>query len=621
MRRPRARARLGLLGGAALLTLAAAQPSGDQGQGQDQNSAQGTPKSILPEGVFGTPPALRPAPIAPAPGEFPATGNEPAAPTAGAPPASAGSVNPSIDANVPPPGTPGPALTAVNPLDTAAPTADLSAVGLLGPAEGGFAPGVFAGSNGRFLAALMARMTAPIASRWAHVALVRALASTAPPPPGIHPADWIAARVTLLMRLGEGDVAHALAERVSIDRYTPKLYQAAFDASLAAADPAGLCPIALTGQSLSKRVVWRLATAMCAGFAGDDIGAAQGFDNLRSIGAEADTIDSFDVTLAERLASSAGVGTRTANVEWGGAETINLYRLGLGVASGAPLPEQFLRALPAPASGWLFRAANAPDATRAAVALAAGAQGVVGSGELAAFYAALAGDPSSAAVGGDTAARLRAAYAGSPANRLVAMRALWDANPGADRYGALVLTAGAAINLPPNKRFAAYAPDLMASAFAGGRADLAMRWWPVADAEGGRARDLAWAYAAVAGGTEASRGRLDAWVKAERGDGTAADAADHHARLLVAVLSGLGRGGDLGGQYRSAPLADAWTAAIDGAAAAGRAGEVVVLAATGLQAGWADVPPAHLEHIVAALVRVGRAGDARLIAAEAVTRG
>jgi len=616
VRQPRARARLGLLGGAALLTLAAAQPSGDQGQ--NQNEDQGAPKSILPEGMFGTPPALRPAPVAPAPAGTPAAGDEPAAPE-GAPTASAGLANPTIDANAPQPGQPGPALTVVNPLDTAAPTADLSAVGLIGPAEDGFVPGVFAGSNGRFLTALMARMTAPIASRWAHIALVRALASTAPPPAGVHPADWIAARVTLLMRLGEGDVAHALAERVSIDRYTPKLYQAAFDASLAAADPAGLCPIALTGQSLSKRVVWRLATAMCAGFAGDDIGAAQGFDNLRSGEADANTVDPFDITLAERLASSAGAGTRTANVEWGEAGTINLYRLGLGVASGAPLPELLLRALPPPASGWLFRTANAADATRAAVALSAGAQGIVGSGELAAFYAALAGDPSSGGVGGDTAAHLRAAYAGSPADRLAAMRALWDANPGAERYGALVLTAGAAINLPPNKRFAAYAPDLMASALAGGRADLAMRWWPIANAEGGRARDLAWAYAAVAGSAEGSVRRLDAWAKAAGSDD--AGAADHRARLLTAALTGLGLGGDLGRAYRAAPLADAWTAAIDGAAAAGHAGEVVVLAATGLQAGWADVPPAHLEHIVAALVRVGRVGDARLIAAEAVTRG
>ena len=45
-----------------------------------------------------------------------------------------------------------------------------------------------------------------------------------------------------------------------------------------------------------------------------------------------------------------------------------------------------------------------------------------------------------------------------------------------------------------------------------------------------------------------------------------------------------------------------------------------LLAATGLQGGWADVPPAHVEAIVAALVACGRMTEARLFAAEAVTR-
>jgi len=61
--------------------------------------------------------------------------------------------------------------------------------------------------------------------------------------------------------------------------------------------------------------------------------------------------------------------------------------------------------------------------------------------------------------------------------------------------------------------------------------------------------------------------------------------------------------------------------AIDAAAAGRRTGEVVILAATGLQGDWRDVPPLHLAHIVAALRRIGRSAEARLIAAEAVTRG
>ena len=65
---------------------------------------------------------------------------------------------------------------------------------------------------------------------------------------------------------------------------------------------------------------------------------------------------------------------------------------------------------------------------------------------------------------------------------------------------------------------------------------------------------------------------------------------------------------------------DTQAKAPDAAAAGGRMGEVVVLAATGMQGGWSSVPPAHLYHIIAGLTRVGRSFEARLIAAEAVTR-
>jgi hypothetical protein len=91
--------------------------------------------------------------------------------------------------------------------------------------------------------------------------------------------------------------------------------------------------------------------------------------------------------------------------------------------------------------------------------------------------------------------------------------------------------------------------------------------------------------------------------------------------MLVAVLSGLGqargRGWDRDG---ITPVSNRWTAALAGAARRRAVGEVALLAATGLQGGWADVPPAHVEAIVAAYVACGQGAQARLIAAEAVTR-
>src|SRR5258707_15887782 len=64
-----------------------------------------------------------------------------------------------------------------------------------------------------------------------------------------------------------------------------------------------------------------------------------------------------------------------------------------------------------------------------------------------------------------------------------------------------------------------------------------------------------------------------------------------------------------------------WTRMIDGAAALGQPGTVIALSGTGLQTpGWANVPGAHLYHILAALERTGQDFTARMIAAEALSR-
>ena len=89
------------------------------------------------------------------------------------------------------------------------------------------------------------------------------------------------------------------------------------------------------------------------------------------------------------------------------------------------------------------------------------------------------------------------------------------------------------------------------------------------------------------------------------------DEAIAYADLLLAALCD---------DYEIDAPANSWTRAIDAAAKAGRTGEVVVLAASALQGAWADVPPAHFAHLVAALVAVGRGHEARMIVAEAVMR-
>ena len=53
-------------------------------------------------------------------------------------------------------------------------------VGSLNPADVGLGDNAFGASSGAFLSTLMRRMDAPIASRWAHIALARRIARQAP---------------------------------------------------------------------------------------------------------------------------------------------------------------------------------------------------------------------------------------------------------------------------------------------------------------------------------------------------------------------------------------------------------------------------------------------------------
>jgi len=101
----------------------------------------------------------------------------------------------------------------------------------------------------------------------------------------------------------------------------------------------------------------------------------------------------------------------------------------------------------------------------------------------------------------------------------------------------------------------------------------------------------------------------------------------HRARLLAAALAGLGRLD--AGEIREADGTfnlglqeeNIWTRHLDRVARARRAGLVALISAIGMQAdSWIGVPPRHLYHIVRAYRLAGREPEARMIAAEAISR-
>lgn len=558
--------------------------------------AGGAPKSLLPDDLDVAPPV----------------GTAEQAPSQmGEAPGAAGGFAPSAGPVIPAEPLPLPEPEKKDPLaELAGPTMAPERAGILVPALGGYSANLFEGADARFLATLLGRLDAPLASRWAQIMLQRALLTVADAPANLNPADWVAARALALQAMGAGADAHRLVSRIAIDRYTERLYSAALLTSLATADPMALCPLSPTARALTQTPTWELADAMCLSILGDDVGAAALFDGLR----RRQALSGFDIGLAERVASAAGGGRRGANPEWTEVTGLTAWRLGLASAAGLEIPAGLLEQATPAQKGWIVRLPGQSIALRAAEAPVAAATGAISSAEINRILAAEAGTLDPGAVAGSPGGQLRTAnVAASTADRVAALKALWGrARPGTlAHYGWQVAAAPAAARLPASSGLAEDAPAIAASLVSAGITAPAAQWWRAAEGADKAVRSALWAeLVAVSNAVPVESGFYDGW---------ASQVSPHRAQLLAAGLRGLGRG-DVGAAA-AAPLDNDWTRALDKAVAARRAGEVILLSATGLQGSWADVPPDYLRRIAAALTSVGYAAEARLIVAEAATRG
>ena len=561
--------------------------------GQDAGPNRDAPKSLLPPG-FDTPapaPSAAPAPL------LPGTTTPPAdAAPAEQPPLLAPQ---SGDATPP----------AFMETQIAAALPPGAPIGIIDATSGAFGADAFAGSNGRFLAGLANRIAGPVASRWVAIALGRALASRVPGPAGLGDGDWVAARAGLLVRMGAVDPARRLIDVLPQERYTPATYRVAGEVSLAAADLAGLCPIAATGRALSDDVMWDLAWGMCAAMDGDDITAAGVIDTVRN---RRGALPAFDLRLAQRVVVLAGGAGRADGINWAEEEGLTPYRYGVASAAGVTVPADRLAALGPAHAGWAVRNAALPAATRFALLRQAAVLGTLSAEELASGVAALAPADASGGFAADSrAGRLRDAFTGSVADRAEAIAAI-AGDTGEDGYGALLEAATAAAALKPAAALAGQSDVIIAALLAAGNTRAARAWWSVAQDADNDVRVRAQALLAAGAGVAMDSGDVRAWRDA-------AKASPRREAMLVAALSGLGQARGLDRDGIKA-ISNRWSEALASAARRRAAGEVALLAATGLQGGWADVPPAHIEAIVAALMACGRVTEARLLAAEAITR-
>lgn len=493
----------------------------------------------------------------------------------------------------------------------------LDRIGPLTPATHGFDPDSFGGQSGKFLATLMRETRAPITSRWASILLRRALLSATDTPRDIDGADWAAERAWLLLRMGEADSARLIVQSVDVDRFTPRLYAVAMETYLATADPAGLCPLSDGALRTSKAPGWDMTRAMCPALSGDQGTASGALNQAQRRG----VVRGVDYRLAEKVVGTGFNARRSVKIEWDGVDRLTAWRFGLATALNVEIPDALYATAGQHVRAWEARApALSPMRRRPGVDIAA-RLGVLSSAALVGFYGQVGTEGDAPADVADRIDSLRAAYAGATVGaRLDGMRNWWGDGASPDYLG-LIATARAAAALPVSQADAQDAANLVASMMTAGYDRNAARWARAVGQLDGAGSAQFWALLAVGAPSavvDIDAGRVGTYIE---------EAGSAKGRMLIAALAGLSRlsAGDAQSltQEQGVPTAanSRWARAIDAAAQRGEKATVALLAAVGMQGdSWAKLPPAHLYHVVSALHRVGLDPEARMIAAEAISR-
>ncbi len=492
-------------------------------------------------------------------------------------------------------------------------------VGKLDPAAEGLGDDPWGSASGVFLSTLMRRMDTPIASRWAHIALRDTLLAKARAPRDVNPADWVAERSWLLLRMGEADAARMLIAALDTDYFTPKMVQVAVQSALANADAAALCPLETGIRKYDPRIS-QLVTAMCASLAGDaDIASAQ-LDDARRHG----RIGGIDLGLAQKLVGAAG-GGRAATIDWGPVDSLTAWRFGLSAATGMMPPEGLINNASLQLRAFEARAPLFSAQQRLPAAMIAGGMGVFSSQSLVDLYSAIYDTTDPSDLPTTDAWQLRQTFVGKDEpTRLAAIRHLLGlGKEGLQKEASRALVARAATLVNPDAKLTKDAPDLISAMLAAGYDRAAARWLSAVGGMDDENGDRCWAMLALAAPdiADVSTSRINAFVRRDNSRNKMRSA------FLVAGLAGLGRisndtANSLNRRYGfGLGATTSWTKIIDAAAGRGQSGGVVVLTGTGLQtANWDRVPAAHLYHAIAGLKRTGQDFTARMIAAEALSR-
>ncbi|MEO1730541.1 MAG: hypothetical protein AAFR64_07360 [Pseudomonadota bacterium] len=602
--------------------------------------AQEAPESLLPPGFANPTPTPSPPP---SPAPLPTAAPVPAAPLAPAPPAPAADENAPLGPITLPPVSELsdeelrdiPTLEELEMLTTdelddlfglkpkydipPAARRSLAQVGVIAPEEGGFQVESLNKQPAALVRAMLQGTDTPLVSRWGHILMRRALASRMQAPEGMNPVEFAALRAGALNRMGEYAVARALIQDVDTGNWSEALANEALTSSIADIDPVGVCPfVRLRGApeaSEERASQWKLIGAICNAYAGETALAGSQLDAALN----EDISPAIDVLLARRFAGAAGRGQRAVSIEWDGVNTLNPWRFAMANAVGEPLPPALLEDVGPYYARTGASAAMLPLAQRAEYASRAVEEGLFSAQAMVDLYSEVYSDAAIGGLLGERARLLRTAYlAPEPSGRINAMETLWSDGSSGDAHWAQVLTAYAAARIPPAQSSAAQADGLISSMLAAGLDRDALAWKPFVE-QG----SLGWALITLSESDSAvvPQTGLDLFVDNDDSD------EYRKSQFLIAGLAGLGRVGaaDQGAFDSRLSLGlereTRWARTIARAAEVRNPALVAMLVGLGMQGDdWSQMTPLHLYHITSALVRVGLRAEARMIAAEAVSR-
>ena len=292
---------------------------------------------------------------------------------------------------------------------------------MIWPAAIGYTGEAWGSSAGKFLSVVLRRTDGPLASRWTQIGLRNMLMAKAAAPRGIDPADWVAERAWLLLKLGEADAARLLVSSIDTDTFTPKMVQVAAQVALANSDPSGLCAIENALAKVEPKMA-PLVSAMCASLAGESERAAADIERARRRGRG----NPIDIALAAKVVGAGANTARATTIEWEPVNVLSAWRYGLSTATAMMPPERLINAAAPQVRGWLARAPMFAAPQKMTAARTAAAMGVMSSDAMVDLYAAAYDYTDPDELAETDAFRLRQAFVGRDrATRLSSLRGLW----------------------------------------------------------------------------------------------------------------------------------------------------------------------------------------------------